>query len=389
MISTLSCKGSILVLSNGVGEDSISCYILKNISSSLKVIAFPLVGTGEAYISAGYRVYAPPAKLPSAGVKWNLWKRLFIDTFSGALPSLIYKQLKALRKLAEEEKLRLILAVGDIVPLIMGLLTRYWTLTEKPRMIFVGTAKSVKVEPYNLFEVKLMQMCDLCFVRDYLTADYLRERGLENCVYVGNPMLGGLKGGECLQPDIRDWIENGYPKIAILPGRYQWLEESLRIQLNAISILNRRYSNLRAVVVALPGDYYSKASEIIETYSLRNCVKVVTNRSLRAILEVADLVLGQAGTANEQAAALGKPIIAYSKTYPKLSWYRWRQVRLLGEAVRVVPPEKLAETVKFILENPKVYSEMSRAGREAMGTENGAKNIGQRINRLLEEVCRD
>ena len=58
------------------------------------------------------------------------------------------------------------------------------------------------------------------------------------------------------------------------------------------------------------------------------------------LLARATLVLGQAGTANEAAAAAGVPVVAFERERDrKTQWYRKRQQGLLGEALAVLPAE--------------------------------------------------
>ena len=48
--------------------------------------------------------------------------------------------------------------------------------------------------------------------------------------------------------------------------------------------------------------------------------------------------MGQAGTANEAAAAAGVPVVAFERDRDrKTAWYRMRQHGLLGEALAVLP----------------------------------------------------
>ena len=62
---------------------------------------------------------------------------------------------------------------------------------------------------------------------------------------------------------------------------------------------------------------------------------------LGAVLARATLVMGQAGTANEAAAAAGVPVVAFERGRDrKTTWYRQRQRGLLGEALAVFPGDE-------------------------------------------------
>jgi uncharacterized protein (TIGR03492 family) len=109
--------------------------------------------------------------------------------------------------------------------------------------------------------------------------------------------------------------------------------------------------------------------------------------SLAAMLRACRLVLGQAGTANEQAAACGLPVVTLESVRPEPAlaggdgWYRMRQRRLLGDALATVPadPDAAAEIVAGILADRSQYARMQAAGRERMGGPGGAAAIAQAV----------
>jgi len=64
-------SNSVLFLSNGHGEDAISCQILQALkasSSDVDVAAMPIVGDGAAYGRSGVPMIGPTSKMPSGGV---------------------------------------------------------------------------------------------------------------------------------------------------------------------------------------------------------------------------------------------------------------------------------------------------------------------------------
>jgi uncharacterized protein (TIGR03492 family) len=99
-----------------------------------------------------------------------------------------------------------------------------------------------------------------------------------------------------------------------------------------------------------------------------------------AAIERAQLVLGQAGTANEAAAAAGVPVIAFEGG----GWYRRRQVALLGGALRVLSRNEQsgAREVAALLRNERERERMARTGRERLGAPGAARRIAQEIVHL-------
>jgi uncharacterized protein (TIGR03492 family) len=103
---------------------------------------------------------------------------------------------------------------------------------------------------------------------------------------------------------------------------------------------------------------------------------------LGAMLQRATIVLGQAGTANEAAAAAGIPVVAYEPSRKgKRAWYRMRQAGLLGDALFVADGDvrHAAIQVRALLEDGARRERMGRIGRERMGPPGGAKLIANAI----------
>lgn len=437
-----------LFLSNGYGEDSIAATIMKELPPQ-RVVAFPLVGDGEAYKREGIlEVVQVPGSLslPSEGIGnlMNL-RGLFRDMRAG-LFSRILKQITLLRDL--RERVALAVAVGDLYPVILSLF-----FLRRP-VVFVGTAKSNHVVPYSRGEKFLMRRCRLVFARDRETALSLARDGVR-ARFVGNAMMDSLgEEGDLIPP---------FPglTIALLPGSRSTAPENLLLQLRACLLAGNRLSTELAgctppgvqpgapepsvtgeasllppllrgdlrphlrrdprepaqgelgkpvrLLVALPytaspdlflrkisgtGQWEVRSfpgeKGIVASCKGKNApsLEFVTG-ALGQVLRCSNLVLGQAGTANEQAAGLGKPVVAFdSFSGRRLGWYRWRQKRLLGDAVCVVreDPELLAGEMVAILKDPARYRMMSLAGRERMGPPGGARQMGVEMMRILEEA---
>lgn len=103
---------------------------------------------------------------------------------------------------------------------------------------------------------------------------------------------------------------------------------------------------------------------------------------LGPILARAALVLGQAGTANEAAAAAGVPVVAFERDGDgKTTWYRKRQRGLLADALAVLPGDEASASagVAALLRDPARRERMGAVGRERMGLAGGAARIARRI----------
>jgi uncharacterized protein (TIGR03492 family) len=96
------------------------------------------------------------------------------------------------------------------------------------------------------------------------------------------------------------------------------------------------------------------------------------------ILAACDGVVGLAGTANEQAAGLGKPVVTFPGRGPQFTAeFARMQKRLLGEAVALTErePALVATELYSVLTDDKRRAAVVRAGRERMGEPGGAERI--------------
>jgi uncharacterized protein (TIGR03492 family) len=105
-----------------------------------------------------------------------------------------------------------------------------------------------------------------------------------------------------------------------------------------------------------------------------------------AVLAGADAVMGQAGTANEAAAAAGIPVVAFAqRDRSRHSWYRRRQAGLLGDALLVIEgdAQSAARQVDDLLSDESRRRNMGEIGRQRMGAPGAASRIAQDIAGLI------
>ncbi|MBI2251843.1 MAG: hypothetical protein HYU63_03690 [Armatimonadetes bacterium] len=381
-------KKNILFLSNGYGEDTIAVSLIEELKklSDLNFFALPLVGEGTAYQEFGINPLFSAKILPSGGLipanhLSNPWKAL-----TQGLWNLTIKQIKILKKYKKE--FNLVISVGDAYPVILG------GLFLKLPQIFVGTAKSDYFCAYSKIEKFIFKKyAKIVFSRDEITAESLKKEAV-NALYLGNAMMDSLKITKI------NFNIKGKISIGILPGSRGKAYEDFPIILKTVERL-KNYDIPLNFLMALPS---SLDLNLIKQIS-QNCSWNLNNEnsSLKLylykenqiihlfqnyfgdVLEQAYLILGQAGTGNEQAAGLGKPIIAFDFKPEKLSWYRLRQKGLLGEAILVVKddPQKISKELINIIENKNLYKKMSEIGKKRMGENGASQKIAQYILKFI------
>lgn len=393
----------ILFMSNGHGEDLIAAQIIKNLmkEAGIEIRALPIVGTGAAYTAINIPLILAGYTLPSGGFVRNGFRNLMMDLRAG-LFSLTWRQIKVLRRVRPE--IDLVVCVGDnYLTILAGYFLR------RP-MILLPTAKSDYVAEHWPVERSLMRrFCRKIITRDAVTAQSLAGYGLP-AEFLGNVMMDCLDyRGDDLQGSGNQWT------IGILPGSrleaYENLEDIAEAVLAFQNLIEgeKRFQPARFLVALAeaievkeivarlkPKLWVFREPDIDETkrglvghldYRGHNFLVRITFAQGRFadILTASDLILGLAGTGNEQAVGLGKPVVAFvGRGTQFTAKFVKTQQKLLGESVRVVArePETVAREILHILTDQTLRERMAVVGRERMGESGGARRIATAIAEL-------
>lgn len=358
--------------------------------------AFPMVGDGLPYRSLGVPCLGPAQQLPSEGFGL-LERKAFAKDLAHGLLGTAFAQLRAAR--AERGKVDLAVAIGDIVPLAAALLTG-------APVVFVGCAKSDYYEGlfgYNRLELRLMARARIVFPRDAATAVRLREEGLPvppvGTETAWNALLDDLDGDAPLE----DPPES--PVVAVLPGSRRDAPERVLDCLDVLEALARSKGPAsRAAFLFAMAPSISKEA-VREALCARADVAFDGLRarspklprdvrfawgSFGEILNVSDLALGIAGSANEQALARGVPLVTFPTRGPYGEGYVKMKAQLFGSAARTVfgGPAAVAGQVDRLLASPGERLAMAAEGRRRMGTPGASDRIASALRGLLAESGR-
>jgi uncharacterized protein (TIGR03492 family) len=370
--------------SNCFGEDRSAALIACELRNLLKddeefeVGGASLISDGGDYTRREISLLFSSSIPPSGGFPTRSIHGFFQDLASGGIAN-VFRFQKTLRKF--ESSILCAVVVGD-VPLLF--LTR--CALRKIPIIFLSLPKSDYIEPhYPIEEWYIRRSCDALLTRDAFTAENFKRKGLQ-VNFLGNPIVDEL------DPVPTDFLwEPGIPTVGILPGS----REEAYHNLFSIAGVALRVSQARKTrfLAALPstlaeeeiaGKAVENGWQIRKEYftilSRENCDIVLTRGIFPNVLHWSDVVIGLAGTANEQAAALGKPVVAFTGTGPQTTRKRIEeQNRLLGEALCFAKegPEEAAETVIRLLDQPEERTRRGSAGIERMGQPGASQAIAR------------
>lgn len=430
----------LLCLSNGHGEDIIAVRILQQLqqhSNLREIAALPLVGEGRAYTQAGIPLIGSVKTMPSGGFIYMDGRQLMRD-IQGGLLKLTLAQLKAIKSWTRGDggQGSLVLAVGDIVPLLFAWLSG-------ADYAFVGTAKSeyyVRDETgslprrslfarfdnwsgsiYHPWERWLMSRprCKAVFPRDSLTTQTLQQWSIP-AFDLGNPMMDDL---EPVQTSDRSVKLGKSLTILLLPGSRppeaysNWEQivmaaiqlmatfsdcqvlflgaiapslslEPLRQNLLAVGfkqVIETGLSDISVVktIQLNPAvqDGEAQSSKITVptglTFKRENACVILTQHAYNNCLHLAEVAIAMAGTATEQFVGLGKPAIVFPGKGPQFTHaFAEAQSRHLGSSLILVEhPNQVADAVQSLLNEPQKLQLIAENGVRRMGKPGAARRI--------------
>ena len=369
----------VLFISNGHGETAIAARIARDVvalaTGTTGLDLFAAVGTGES--AQPLAIVGPRRSMPSGGLVAMGNVRAFARDLGAGFATLLGEQLAFLQSV--RSRYDLVVAVGDVYALGLAFLTGLPTM-------YVGTAKSVYVAPYGPFERTLLRKALRIFVRDEKTASHLRAQNVA-AEAPGNVIV-----------DLAD-LQPGAPAgswLGLLPGsREEAYAQAVRLArvVRALGAKSTLAGGLLSIAPTLSSERVERelthdgwtienAEDAAQPFRARagSATLVAWRGELGALLAGSSLILGQAGTANEQAAARGIPVVALDDGATG-KWYRMRQRRLLGDALAFVPvdPQAAAEAIEVLLRDTPRMHAMADAGRARMGPAGGAAAIAHAI----------
>jgi uncharacterized protein (TIGR03492 family) len=364
----------ILFISNGHGEDLIASRIAQDLHD-LEVAAFPLVGSGEAYRRIGIPVIGPTRAMPSGGFILRDAHALRNDMQAG-LGQLAVEQLRFLISMAPP---RLSVAVGDMLPVAASLLL-------PSERVLVGCNKTDHYaswgSSYLAAEVAVFKWAGITvYPRDPLTHHRLRHLGVRSEA-LGNPMMDDLDP---------DWpSEEGV--VGVLPGSRPEAFENFAQILPCLEALGRRmpFEGLLAAPRNLDPQGWEAIArnagwEVSPEAFRKDGLLLRRDHDFAQVLRRSRVVLGLAGTANEQAVGCGRPVVAFPGKGPQYNpLFAKLQAELLGPGIEVTEAAAagVAEAIVRAFA-PERQAAARLAGRERMGEPGAAARIAHALRQKL------
>jgi len=361
----------LLFITNGHGEDIVAAEIIKNIrAANLSIDVLPVVGRGDVFEKLKVNIIGPRKALPGGGFGLRNFSYLIKDVFSGLIWK-IASQIKLLRQ--SRGKYSLVVGIGDIVPIFYSMLTG-------SRFIFIGVNKSsyYKKLAFNYISLEkqlLKKNCLLTLVRDEKTAKDLKAYGIK-IKFAGNPMM------DMVQNIRRSGHRNirGNKTIGFLPGTRDDAYKNIE-DFNKVAWQIKRMDGRIALLMSLPDSLDRKRISRIKLMR-----KISVTSDFNRVLSSSDIIIGLSGTANEQAAGLGIPVISFPGRGAQYNFkFAKGQKELLGNALLLLPrqSDKIAAAALSLLHNRKLMGQMGSTGVQRMGKPGASAKMAGIIERML------
>ncbi len=357
----------LLVISNGIGEDSIGAEIVKRLPRTLVADAYPTLGEGRAYEGV-CPVVGPRARLASEGSRVDRGT-LARDVAAGGLAT-IPPALTFLRK--ARSAYDRFLVVGDFIGV-----GACW-LSGIRNVVYLDVYKTGYGRVYSPIErMVIRSACRTVFTRSPRLALQLTKAGVDARA-AGNVMMDTIPVGDYDAARRRLRLV----AITLLPGSRDATAANFALQIDAIARLpeSLRPDIFVAVADGIEPEVLAKSAGLFahppttnETSDLgrlsgRGLHVHLARGALRPLVEASDVVLSQAGTATIQALGMGRPVVTFVRDTDRRKRFR-EEALLFGDARQTVPADAaaLAEVTARLLADRADRTRRGEIGVERIG----------------------
>lgn len=377
--------GGLVIVSNGHGEDVIGAAVARAVSSlapRLSIRALPLVDDGAPYREEAVPLLMTGMPMPSGGVTLHSLTDLVADLRAGFL-GLSARQAVRLTRL----RCDVLLVVGDVYAQALAALARpRMRAVMQPLVSIRHWAPRPRINRYFMERISyperalMRHLAAVVYARDEATAAWLRGHGVPQTLALGNPVLDVIAGRPLagLPPG---------PAVALLPGTRAHTSKALVGMAAALVRMagatglvawhGERLPDLPDWVPVSARPPIAGLTRVFESAS-GSRLWIVEGR-FADVLASARVALGTAGTANEQAAATGLPVVSFPLEPHYTRAFVANQKRLLGAALTVTDgtPDAIAEAALRLIADGPERLRAATDGVERMGPSGGAERIAR------------
>ena len=347
----------LLVISNGIGEDSVGAELVRRLPPTIRASAYPTLGSGAHYDGV-CEIVGPRATLASAGSR--VAKGTISKDVRGGLLGTVPPGLAFMHR--ARHAYDRVLVVGDFIGVGGCFLTGIRNVT------FVDVYNTGYRRPYlGIERWVIKQTCRTVFTRHPSLAESLKQDGVDARA-VGNVMMDTIPRSDFNAASLRIRPL----AVTLLPGSRDLTAPNFALMADA---LRQVPENLKPdIFLALAGgvdpEDLAKAANLTWTgLGLTGDLTVHAARgALGNLVENSDVVLSQAGTATIQSLGLGKPVITFVRPGDRMKRHH-DENKLFGDSRLLVAASatELSTALTMLLQDDADRARRGAIGRDRIG----------------------
>mgnify|MGYP004607103891 CR=1 FL=1 len=277
------------------------------------------------------------------------------------LGDITVRALTSLEDIIKKEKPNIVLVHGDTTTTFVGALAAFYNQVDIGH-VEAGLRTYDKYSPYPEEMNRQMVSCmaDMHFAPTKLSANNLIKEGKkkENIYITGNTVIDAMATTikENYQNEIFDWV--GKDKMILLTAhRRENIGDNMRSIFKAVKKIAEEFNDIKIVYPIHKNPVVREiANEIFKDCDKIKLIEPLEVFDFHNFMNKSYIILTDSGGVQEEAPALGKPVLVLRNTTERPEGIEAGTLKLTGTNEKII-----YEEVKKLLTNKEEYDKMSKA----------------------------
>ena len=277
------------------------------------------------------------------------------------LTDITVRALKGLEDVIKEVKPNIVLVHGDTTTTFAGALAAFYNQTDIGH-VEAGLRTYDKYSPYpeEMNRQMVSSLSDMNFAPTKLSADNLIKEGKkkENIFITGNTVIDamGTTISDDYQNEVFDWVGNDR-MILLTAHRRENIGDSMRSIFKAVKRIVTEFPDVKVVYPIHKNPVVREiANEIFGDCDKVKLIEPLEVFDFHNFMNKSYIILTDSGGVQEEAPALGKPVLVLRNTTERPEGIEAGTLKLTG-----TDEETIYEETKKLLTSKEEYEEMSKA----------------------------
>lgn len=277
------------------------------------------------------------------------------------LTDITIRALKGLEEVIKEVKPNIVLVHGDTTTTFAGALAAFYNQTDIGH-VEAGLRTYDKYSPYpeEMNRQMVSSLSDMNFAPTKLSADNLIKEGKkkENIFITGNTVIDAMSTtiSDDYQNEVFDWVGNDR-MILLTAHRRENIGDSMRSIFKAVKRIVTEFPDVKVVYPIHKNPVVREiANEIFGDCDKVKLIEPLEVFDFHNFMNKSYIILTDSGGVQEEAPALGKPVLVLRNTTERPEGIEAGTLKLTG-----TDEETIYEETKKLLTSKEEYEEMSKA----------------------------